>query len=296
MDDAGRPACVQRHVQRRNHEVRCHRLTHGPAHDLAAEGIEHHGQVQKPRPRRDVGHVGHPQHVGRIGTELAIDQIGRRTLARIALGGHREAAPAADTFQTRLAHQTCYTLAARDATVAAQLGAHARHAIGGVGGVMHAPDLLGEHRISDRAGAGRATLPVIVAAVRDTQHAAHRARAQGVVGVGLVPAHKLVDAVDVFSLLPANQAVAFARMSRSCCSRLFSRRSRTSSSCSALLKPALPASGLPRSRASCATQLAMLCALGPNQISARATAIAALCHCCSRWIIRHSASLYACLA
>jgi len=29
--------------------------------------------------------------------------------------------------------------------------------------------------------------------------------------------------VDVFSLLPANQAVAFAKMSRSCCKRRFSR-------------------------------------------------------------------------
>ena len=51
------------------------------------------------------------------------------------------------------------------------------------------------------------------------------------------------------SLFLANQAVAFARMSRSILSWRFSRRSRLSSSRSALLSPSLPGRGLPASRA-----------------------------------------------
>ena len=48
-----------------------------------------------PGPSRDVGHVGHPQLIGRSGTELAVHQVGRWPLARIALGRYCEAAPAA---------------------------------------------------------------------------------------------------------------------------------------------------------------------------------------------------------
>ena len=42
-----------------------------------------------------------------------------------------------------------------------------------------------------------------------------RARS-GLIGLCLVRLHELVDDMDVFSLLPANQDVAFANMSRSC--------------------------------------------------------------------------------
>jgi len=50
-------------------------------------------------------------------------------------------------------------------------------------------------------------------------------------GVGLICcSHEREDGVDVCTLAPANQAVAFAKMSRSVCSLLLSLRSRNSSS------------------------------------------------------------------
>ena len=68
----------------------------------------------------------------------------------------------------------------------------------------------------------------------------------GAVGVDLVSVHEFVDGVDVFSLLETNQAVAFAKMSRSCCTWRNCRRNRTNSSRSALVSSSLPARGLPR--------------------------------------------------
>src|SRR5690606_36618258 len=89
---------------------------------------------------------------------------------------------------------------------------------------------------------------------QDTAHGAHRE-------VGLVRHHESEDFVEVASLRPANQAVAFARMSRSCCSWRTWRRSRLSSSRSAVLKPSLPGNGLPLSMAAWPTQLVMDCAV-----------------------------------
>ena len=50
-----------------------------PPHHLAAEHIEHDGQVQQPRPGRHVGDVGHPDSVRCIGCELTFDPVRSRT-------------------------------------------------------------------------------------------------------------------------------------------------------------------------------------------------------------------------
>lgn len=97
-----------------------------------------------------------------------------------------------------------------------QLCAHAWHAVRLVGGLVHLADLPGQNRIRNHTRTGSSALAAVVPAGRATQCAAHRAHVQRVGGVGLVRAHEFVDGVDVFSLLPTNQAVAFAGMSRSC--------------------------------------------------------------------------------
>lgn len=57
------------------------------------------------------------------------------------------------------------------------------------------------------------------------------------------------DFVDVASLRPANQAVAFARMSRSIWTWRNWRRSHTNTSNSSVVRPFLPAKGLSLSMA-----------------------------------------------
>ena len=54
-------------------------MAHRPTDDPPREGIENHGQVEKAGPGRDVGDIGHPQNVRRIGIEVAIDQVTGRT-------------------------------------------------------------------------------------------------------------------------------------------------------------------------------------------------------------------------
>jgi hypothetical protein len=66
-------------------EVRGHR----PADDAAAEGIEHHGEVQEARPRRHVGDVGHPELVGGGRGEVALHEIrGHLPVGSAARGAH----------------------------------------------------------------------------------------------------------------------------------------------------------------------------------------------------------------
>jgi hypothetical protein len=71
---------------------------------------------------------------------------------------------------------------------------------------------LGYHCVGDAALGGRALPPSIEAAGDCTQDTVCGAYGE----VGLVRVHESEDLVGVASLRPANQAVAFARMSRSC--------------------------------------------------------------------------------
>jgi hypothetical protein len=77
---------------------------------------------------------------------------------------------------------------------------------------------------------------------------------------GLVRAHEFEE----LPFLPANQPDAFARMSRSVCGCRTWRRTRVSSSRSAVVGPSFPGSGLPASIAARATQLRIVCAEHAN--------------------------------
>jgi hypothetical protein len=89
---------------------------------------------------------------------------------------------------------------------------YAWHAVGGITVGMGLTNLFEQHRVGLHLRAGRPLQPVVLAAGRHTQRLAPRTHGK----FGLVRLHEFVDDMDVFSLLPANQAVAFANMSRSC--------------------------------------------------------------------------------
>ena len=116
-------------------------------------------------------------------------------------------------------------VAGRDAEIG-EFGADARRAVGRVAGLVDLADALHQLGVGLRPGAGRAISPVVVAAGGHAQHSAQRAHGE----FGLVRLHEFEDVVDVRSLLTANQAVAFARMSRSICT-CFRRRRNSTSSC-----------------------------------------------------------------
>lgn len=94
-------------------------------------------------------------------------------MLRIALRGDDKGAAAAHAAQPVHPHQPRHALLAKCLALVAQLGTHARHAVGGIGVGMDCANALDEHRIGARAWARRAITPRVVAAGRDVQYSAH---------------------------------------------------------------------------------------------------------------------------
>src|SRR5689334_14568610 len=88
---ASLPEC---HVERLEHQLSTQMALHRPAHDPAAENVEHHRQIEKTGPGGDVGDIRYPQTIGRGGAEVALDQIGRGSRLAVAHCGNHPVAPA----------------------------------------------------------------------------------------------------------------------------------------------------------------------------------------------------------
>ena len=91
VDDAFGPALGHGHVERGQHELRPEGPGHRPPDDPAAEHVENHGEVEKAATGRDVGDISHPERIGAVGHELALDEVlapsARRACAS-SLWGH----------------------------------------------------------------------------------------------------------------------------------------------------------------------------------------------------------------
>jgi len=151
--------------------------------------------------------------------ELALHEIGRGRCIDIALG-HGDPLPAAHAAKPVSLHQTGDTFLADAVPFVAQILEDIRCAVGGLGARVIVADAHRQLGIANRTRRGLASLPGVITALRHTKHSTHRAHRK----LGLNRDHEFVDPLDVLSPLPANQAVAFARMSRSSC---FARYSRT---------------------------------------------------------------------
>ena len=85
-----RPPIRQRHIQGRQGQARLQMIVKRPAHDLAAEGVQHYRQIDEAVRQPDIGDVGHPQPVDshrlhapgqvRIDAEAMIGVRGRRRI------------------------------------------------------------------------------------------------------------------------------------------------------------------------------------------------------------------------
>jgi len=153
----------QGHVQRLYHQVRCHALAEGPAHNLAAVHVDDHRQVQEPGPRRYVGHVGHPQLVDVSSYELTFHQVGCRSMAHITFSGPAETASPAHPTYLRQAHQAGNAFAAGHNACLLQLSADAWHAVGLVAGDKGCADLRRQSGIGLLSLAQRAPAPIVEA-------------------------------------------------------------------------------------------------------------------------------------
>jgi hypothetical protein len=138
-----------------------------------------------------------------------------------------------------------------------QSGVDAGRAVGAPRSLMYLPDFLGQHRVFSVSFRGRALPPCVVATGGDFQHLAHEANRE----FGPVRIYELEDFGGTSPVSRANQAVAFASISRSCFIwRSFLRSSRSSTRSSVESPSAL----FPSSRSACWIQLRMVCSVGSN--------------------------------
>ena len=209
MDDVRRPALCERHVEGVEHQLCSQAVGHRPADDPPTEGVEHHRQVEKAGPGRDIRNVGHPQRIRPIHAEVTVDQI--RRLAAALPAGRDYAPPAADPGEATGPHQPGDPLLADANALGSQLGVDARRAIGSLRGGMRGTDPLGQRGVVQGAGRERPAAPPIVAAGGDSQHAAHGGDGER----GLVRTHEPEPFDGTLLVSRANQAAAFERMSRS---------------------------------------------------------------------------------
>src|SRR6266536_3014282 len=262
MNDIFRPPLIVSHLERvedkRRLEVRCHR----PADDASAEGIEHHGEIEKASPRRNVGDVGHPELVGSISGELPLDQITRFGLLRSAprCNGVRPAAHA--TYATQL-HHPGYSLLADTETQVAQVAEQSGRAVRLVGYRMKLSNVSQKHCVLLRSRRRRPLHPRIESTRRDTEDTAHRRDRKA----GLVIPHEsesLDVCVGIVPVSRANQAAAFESMSLSSLSCRFSRLSCRISCCSDDVRPSFLR---PPSKSACFAQLRIVWADGSNSFA-----------------------------
>jgi hypothetical protein len=130
MDDVFWATLLDRHLQGIHHQRGLEVSGHCPADDFAAPGIHNNGQVQPSAPSRNVGDVCDPQMIGRLGSEITLDQIWGRTCSWLSLGCAWGFA-AADTLQAFGSHQASHPLATHVKLVdVCQFGMNARRTVG----------------------------------------------------------------------------------------------------------------------------------------------------------------------
>ena len=143
--------------------------------------------------------------------ESPVDQIAGRGLTFVTTGGDGEASALDDAANAGLSHETSHTLAADPHALLEEPFSHPGHAIGLAGIPLNMADALGHHCIGDTSLRRGTHSPCITPTGRDTEHTANGSHRE----VGLVRHHQSEDFADVALLRQENQAVAFARISRS---------------------------------------------------------------------------------
>ena len=256
VHDLVRPPLTECHLQGIQDQLGSQMRGHGPPDDPAAAGIEHNGKEQEPRPGGDVRYVGHPQGIRFRGQEVPVHQVRCGTGALFA---NRCARPLAAAYplQAFPLHEPGHTFSAHTVTLLGQILMNPGCPVGATASFVEGPDLLRQRRILSGSCRRSSGSPRIVSAGGDTPQAAHR----GGMKLGLIRLHEFEDFLDLESVSRANQAVAFAKISRSSRNRRFSRRSLAISWRSAVVRPSLRP---PSSRSACRTQFRMDCAVGSN--------------------------------
>ena len=220
------------HLQRVDDELLAHVRRHAPADDPAAEEILHRGEVQPALTGPDLLDVGRPHPVGRVRSEVAADEVTERLNAFHAGRAALPPPTLMSALKTRQRHQPDHPILADPDPLAAQHRVHPRAPVPATAGLVDRADPLGQPRVLKLTIRRRPTEPRVVPGLGHAEQLALQGDRMflGLLGFRDMPVHS-----HRVSVSRAKKAVACLRMSRSCLSRAFSRRSRRSSSRSAEL-------------------------------------------------------------
>src|SRR6185437_12897644 len=259
MDHLFGATLLESHVQRFQHQGAGQTLRHRPSDHVPGEHIQDRRQVQPALVGGDVRHVGQPQGIRTGRREMPLDQV-RGVLLGLSRARRAAEATLLHSLQPSAAHQPRHPLASHTYLVLqAQLHVDPRRSVSALEGTL--VDLVHQRsqlHISALTLRHRSVLPVIEPRSGDLKQPAHDAhRVQG-----LILIHESEERFEFGTVSCANQAAAFDRISRSICSRLFSRRRRVSSSRSAVVRPPSPR---PSSRSACLTHRLIAQMEGPNR-------------------------------
>jgi hypothetical protein len=224
MDNAARLATIDRHIEGVDHDLFAHMIGHRPTDHAPTEYVQHDGEKEEARPRRDVGDVGDPELIRGTGGKVAVHQIRCRFRVAVADGRHDPLAPRSPVAMS-FVHQPGDPSVAGTNALVVQFGLNSRTPVGGVRLTIDRFNAVGERDVAKRPRCWSATAPRVKATHGDFQNSAeHR---DGV--LGLVRSHESEGFLGIVSASRANQAAAFERISCSCVSRFTSRRRRVSS-------------------------------------------------------------------
>src|SRR5262245_1642650 len=256
MNHSSRPSLRDSHIKSLEHELRTKMCLHSPTDYAAAENIDHHREIKKSRPGRNIGNISNPESVRRLCSKATLDQIRCGSRLQTAYGRLHSSATCHPN-QTGARHQSGDPFLADWGAGLLEIGQHSRRSIGASREMMNLLDLVKQDQILLLAGRWSTLVPRVIAASRDLQDAALQIDRT----YGLVRLYEFVDPSGIVPVSRANQAAAFFRISRSCFSCRFSRRNRLSSSRSSVVRPSWRR---PSFRSACATQFRIAWADGSN--------------------------------
>ena len=211
MDDVVRLSGCDRHVESVEYDAGLQIDREGPSDDPARPGVENDREVEKAGQRRQEGDVGRPQRVRPLGHEVAADEIaGGMMVPRLPRRDRCASAPA-DALSPPLASIELSASAQPRGYQPSAWAMNTRRAIGSMRPGVDRADATRKIGVDARPSRSWSAPPGVIARGRNLQDPGHCANEIH----GLVRAHEPVNPFGLALLSRANQAAAFARMSRS---------------------------------------------------------------------------------
>ena len=203
MNHSSRPSLRDGHIKSQEHELRTKMCLHCPADYAAAKNIDHHREIKKSRPGRNIGNISNPESIRRLCSKAPLDQIRRGSRLQTAYGRLHSSATCHPN-QTGARHQSGDPFLADWGAGLLEIGQHSRRSIGTSREMMNLLDLVKQDQVLFLAGRWSTLEPRVIATSRGLQDAALQIDRT----YGLVRLYEFVDPSGIVPVSRANQAAA----------------------------------------------------------------------------------------